>query len=158
MHLKLPVVLLSAFALAAPGAMAYGKEKGPKDKAKGKNKTEQKADHRDDRDRRDGDHRGGDHDGDGKVTICHIPPGNSSARHTISVGEAAWSAHQAHGDHRGACGPSGSPHPRRTFDDLDLNDDGALTFEEWGRGDRTLFDRLDRNDNNLLSRREFTRR
>ena len=43
----------------------------------------------------------------GKVTICHIPPGNPANRHTIVVGEAAVSAHLAHGDHLGACGSGG---------------------------------------------------
>lgn len=38
-----------------------------------------------------------------KVTICHIPSGNASAAHTISVGEAAVTAHLAHGDSLGAC-------------------------------------------------------
>ena len=33
-----------------------------------------------------------------KVDICHIPPGNPSAAHVISVGESAVPAHQAHGD------------------------------------------------------------
>lgn len=152
MNLRLPVVLLSAFALAAPGGIAYGKEKN---KAKSKTKSEQRTD-----DRRDGD---GDHDHhddddrDGKITICHIPPGNRSARHTISVGESAWAAHQGHGDHRGACGHSGPPPGSRTFDALDVNNDHRLSFEEF-RGDRSLFDRLDRDRNRFLSRDEFSRR
>lgn len=156
MHLKLPVVLLSAFALAAPGAVVHGKAK---DKDKNKDKKEQKSDdrrgdrHDDDRDHRDGDR-------DGKVTICHIPPGNRSARHTITVSESAWQAHQGHGDHRGACdrsSPRPSPRPRRSFDDLDVDDDGAISLEEWP-GDRASFDRLDRDGNHRLSRREFARR
>jgi hypothetical protein len=155
MHPRLPVVLLSAFALAAPGAMAYGKEK---DKNKNKGKSEQRADDRrgdDDRDHRDGDRDHGDGDRDGKMTICHIPPGNRSARHTISVSESAWAAHQGHGDHRGACGNRSNP--GRSFDDLDLNDDNALSFREF-RGDRTVFDRLDRDDDGFLSREEYSRR
>jgi len=39
-----------------------------------------------------------------KVTVCHIPPGNPTQQQTISVGEAAVSAHLAHGDQAGACG------------------------------------------------------
>jgi hypothetical protein len=32
----------------------------------------------------------------GEMTICHIPPGNFSARHTITIGVSAWPAHQGH--------------------------------------------------------------
>ena len=38
-----------------------------------------------------------------KVTLCHVPPGNDANPQTISVGEAAVSAHLAHGDQIGAC-------------------------------------------------------
>ena len=40
---------------------------------------------------------------DAKITICHIPPGNPGAKHTISISESAWPAHQAHGDTMGSC-------------------------------------------------------
>ncbi|MCH7812633.1 MAG: right-handed parallel beta-helix repeat-containing protein, partial [Planctomycetes bacterium] len=43
-----------------------------------------------------------DDDGDGKVTICHRPPGNSGNARTISVNENAAEAHLEHGD---SCGP-----------------------------------------------------
>ena len=43
-----------------------------------------------------------DDDGDGIVTICHIPPGNPDNAHTISVSVNALPAHLAHGD---SCGP-----------------------------------------------------
>ena len=50
-----------------------------------------------------------DDDNDGKkVTICHIPPGNASAKTTISIGWAALKAHVKHGDTLGAC--SGQTH------------------------------------------------
>ena len=39
----------------------------------------------------------------GKITICHIPPGNPAKRHTITIDASAWPAHQAHGDTMGAC-------------------------------------------------------
>jgi hypothetical protein len=49
-----------------------------------------------------------DDDGDpvptGKVTICHIPPGNPSNRKTLNIDGSAWPAHKAHGDTMGACG------------------------------------------------------
>lgn len=38
-----------------------------------------------------------------KVTLCHIPPGNPSNAHTISVGAPAVRAHLAHGDYLGPC-------------------------------------------------------
>jgi hypothetical protein len=44
--------------------------------------------------------------GDGQYgfTICHIPPGNPSNRHTITVGSmAAVNEHLRHGDHLGPC-------------------------------------------------------
>ena len=153
MNPRLPVVLLTAFALAAPGAVAFGKEKD-KNKNKDKNKTEQTSD-----DRSGGDRDHHDNDGDGKVTICHIPPGNRSARHTITVGESAWSAHKGHGDTRGACGHN-NPNPPpggRTFEALDVNNDGRLSLREFG-GDRTVFDRLDRDRDGYLSPREFANR
>jgi len=45
--------------------------------------------------------------GYGEVTICHIPPGNPDAAHTITVGARAVEAHLAHGDILGPC--LGSP-------------------------------------------------
>jgi hypothetical protein len=41
-----------------------------------------------------------------KVTICHIPPGNPSNAHTITVSQHAVAAHMAHGDTMGECGSS----------------------------------------------------
>jgi hypothetical protein len=56
-------------------------------------------------DTEDDDDAGGD-DGapsSGKMTICHVPPGNPSARHTLEIDASAWPAHKAHGDTIGAC-------------------------------------------------------
>jgi len=39
----------------------------------------------------------------GKITICHIPPGNPANAKTLTVDGSAWPAHQAHGDTLGAC-------------------------------------------------------
>ena len=41
--------------------------------------------------------------GAGKVTLCHIPPGNPDNAHTITVGASAVPAHLAHGDTLGPC-------------------------------------------------------
>jgi hypothetical protein len=38
-----------------------------------------------------------------KITICHIPPGNSGNPQTLTIPISAWPAHQAHGDNLGAC-------------------------------------------------------
>jgi len=42
-------------------------------------------------------------DGDGKVTICHVPQGNPDNAHTITVSENAVAADLAHGDYLGEC-------------------------------------------------------
>ncbi|MCH7472594.1 hypothetical protein IIA79_06545 [bacterium] len=39
----------------------------------------------------------------GKVVICHIPPGNPGAAHTITVNASALNAHLNHGDTLGPC-------------------------------------------------------
>jgi hypothetical protein len=41
---------------------------------------------------------------DGKVTICHVPPGNPEGAHEITIGEPAVTAHiTQHGDVVGSC-------------------------------------------------------
>ncbi|WP_147446479.1 hypothetical protein [Corallococcus sp. CA047B] len=45
--------------------------------------------------------------GTGKITLCHIPPGNPANAHTVTVGLPAMSAHLRHGDTLGACGNDG---------------------------------------------------
>jgi hypothetical protein len=42
-------------------------------------------------------------DGDKRVTICHVPPGNPDNAQTLVVGAPAVPAHLAHGDHLGPC-------------------------------------------------------
>jgi uncharacterized repeat protein (TIGR01451 family) len=56
----------------------------------------------------------------GKVAICHIPPGNPDNPQTICVAEEAVPAHLEHGDSLGACveptptpGPTVTPTPTR---------------------------------------------
>jgi hypothetical protein len=38
-----------------------------------------------------------------KITICHIPPGNPSNAHSITISINALPAHLAHGDSIGEC-------------------------------------------------------
>lgn len=40
---------------------------------------------------------------DGKITICHVPPGNPANAHTIEISVNALPAHLAHGDTVGPC-------------------------------------------------------
>lgn len=40
---------------------------------------------------------------DGKVAICHVPPGNPSQARTLIVGNPSLQAHLNHGDSLGAC-------------------------------------------------------
>lgn len=47
----------------------------------------------------------------GKVDICHIPPGNPGNAHTINVSVNAIPAHLAHGDFLGPCGAPPPPPP-----------------------------------------------
>lgn len=41
--------------------------------------------------------------GTNKVKVCHVPPGNPTNWHTITIGENALPAHLAHGDLAGTC-------------------------------------------------------
>jgi hypothetical protein len=104
MSIKLAAVLLAAVAIAAPSAPAHAKDKGKdKDRSHAEGRDDDRDSDRGDRD--DRDDRGDRGDGQGKVTLCHVPPGNPANRHTITVGAAAWTAHRRHGDHRGPCRP-----------------------------------------------------
>lgn len=40
---------------------------------------------------------------DEQVIICHVPPGNAAARHTLTIAKSALKAHLEHGDFEGAC-------------------------------------------------------
>lgn len=47
----------------------------------------------------------------GKITICHVPPGNPANAHSITVSVNGWNGHQHHqGDYAGPChGTEGGP-------------------------------------------------
>jgi hypothetical protein len=49
--------------------------------------------------------------GDGKATVCHIPPGNPDNAHTIRIGPRAVPAHMRHGDVIGPCEGAEEPDP-----------------------------------------------
>jgi len=44
-----------------------------------------------------------DDDGERKVTVCHLPPGNQDNVHTLRIGASSLGAHLAHGDTVGEC-------------------------------------------------------
>ena len=56
---------------------------------------------------------------DDKITICHRPPGNPDAAHTITIGRAALEEHLRHGDTIGPC----PDHDDDDHDDDDHDDD-----------------------------------
>jgi hypothetical protein len=63
--------------------------------------------------------------GGGKVCLCHVPPGNPAAAHTICVGAPAVKAHLGHGDSLGECavhcgGESGVTCPEGEFCQSDV--------------------------------------
>jgi hypothetical protein len=61
-------------------------------------------------------------DGQAKVLVCHVPPGNPENPVTIEIGESALPAHLAHGDTEGAC--EGDEVPDGEDGDDGTNDDG----------------------------------
>jgi len=46
---------------------------------------------------------GGNNKEDSKITICHIPPENTTNRQTITISKSAWEAHKVHGDTENTC-------------------------------------------------------
>ncbi len=79
-----------------------------------------------------------DDDGDGMVTICHIPPGNPANAHTITVSQNALPAHLAHGDSCGPCEEDDGAPPGDGDDGeteasacpADLDGDGAVNASD----------------------------
>ena len=69
-----------------------------------------------------------DTDGDGKITICHYPPGNPENAQTMVIGKNAWLSHRDHGDR---CGPCDQESNTDTTDQVFL--------EELILNDRTLW-------------------
>ena len=64
--------------------------------------------------------------GEGKVEVCHVPPGDPDAQHTITIGESAVEAHMDHGDLLGACAANGEP----PDDPTPLDTDGDSVADE----------------------------
>lgn len=76
-------------------------------------------------------------DNSNKVTICHIPPGNPDAAHSITIGSPALSAHLAHGDTQGGCNGEAEDEEVDAIvcegfsDDIEIcgDDDGGATVD-----------------------------
>jgi hypothetical protein len=59
----------------------------------------------------------GTSDPGGKVTICHIPPGNAANAKTLEIGASAVPAHMGHGDTMGACAGGSGDKDKKDKDD-----------------------------------------
>lgn len=70
-----------------------------------------------------------DADQAGNIIICHVPPGNPDAAHTLSIGQPAWQAHESHGDYLGPC----TDNPQIVGEDDDSSD-GSSDDDSSGRG------------------------
>jgi hypothetical protein len=58
------------------------------------------------------------------VTVCHVPPGNPDAAHTVEVGAPSVPAHLAHGDTEGACADdAGEEDPEETEEEPQPDED-----------------------------------
>jgi len=71
-------------------------------------------------------------------TLCHIPPGNPNAAHTIVVGEPAVDAHLAHGDTEGPC-------PEGTDTRYDNPSAGITIFIIFATGEIQIYGSCDEN-------------
>lgn len=69
-------------------------------------------------------------------TICHIPPGNPNAAHTINVGLPAVEAHLRHGDTEGPC-------PEGTETRYDNNSAGITIFIIFATGEIQIYGNCD---------------
>ncbi|MGH7566046.1 MAG: hypothetical protein ACREK2_04370 [Gemmatimonadota bacterium] len=66
-----------------------------------------------------------DEEGQAKVLVCHVPPGNPENPVTIEVGEPAVPAHLAHGDTEGACDGEVVPEDDGTGEDPEAEEPGG---------------------------------
>ncbi|MFH2028600.1 MAG: putative metal-binding motif-containing protein, partial [Nanoarchaeota archaeon] len=64
--------------------------------------------------------------GEGKIIICHYPPGNPANKHTIEIDESAWPAHEEHGDTIGECDEEGCLPSLEICDGLDNDCDDEV--------------------------------
>lgn len=60
------------------------------------------------------------------VTLCHVPPGNPDAAHTVDVGAPSLPAHLAHGDTEGACADdAGEEDPEENEEEPETDEDSG---------------------------------
>ena len=60
------------------------------------------------------------------VTLCHVPPGNPGAAHTVDVGAPSVPAHLAHGDTEGACADDTGEDPEEDPDEDPESDEAKV--------------------------------
>lgn len=77
-----------------------------------------------------------------KVKVCHIPPGNPSNWHTITISENALQAHLAHGDLPGACGE---------FCETLCDDGNACTIDACDDSESCVYAPVDCTDGNFCT-------
>jgi Ca2+-binding EF-hand superfamily protein len=172
----LPVFLTFVFCILALQAFAQdnGRGKG-RDKSEAKHakehekserkheKSHDKADKKQANKQESSNHnksrfRGLDRDNDGRVTRDEWRGDDRSFANQDWNGDGVLSGDEVRpGARRPRDSRSGSDERRRArFTNLDSNNDGVITRNEW-HGDSRAFDRLDANRNGVLSRDEFAR-
>lgn len=79
-----------------------------------------------------------------KVKVCHIPPGNPSNFHTITISDNALAAHLGHGDLAGSCSQ---------YCDTLCSDGDPCTIDACDANEHCLLDHppVDCNDSNLCT-------
>jgi len=86
-----------------PKDSADDKKDEPKDQPKDDKKDEPKEDPKNEEPLPGDDDFEEKIDEKDRVTVCHIPPGNPAAKHTLTISKNALNAHLAHGDVLGSC-------------------------------------------------------
>ncbi len=69
-----------------------------------------------------------------KIDICHIPPGDPDAAHTIHISINAWKAHKVHGDYFGECDVQNDNNDTNTQEGKHFE---IIIEEQLGVGDKT---------------------
>jgi Ca2+-binding EF-hand superfamily protein len=98
--------------------------------------------------------QGLDRNKDGRITRNEWRGNDQSFANEDWNGDGVLSGDEVRPGARRAGEPLSSERNAAQFRDLDSNNDGVITRNEW-RGDRKAFDRLDTNRNGMLNRDEF---
>ncbi len=130
------------------------KKEEPKDQPKEDQPKDDKKEDPKDEKPKDPDPLPGDDDFEEKidekdrVTVCHIPPGNPAAKHTLTISRNALNAHLAHGDVLGTCEDQKGKGPDKKNDNKGKGsgNGGAKSVNAWHQEKLfyTLADKLNR--------------